>query len=58
MSMLIYFTCNQQNAYGTCAERSIPARTEAEAREWAEGVGWYLKPDRDLCPGHANRGHR
>lgn len=59
MSLLAYLACDQENRYGVCANRSLPAHGETDAIALAESAGWHFRrgrdgaPDRALCPGHA-----
>lgn len=57
MTMLVYFTCNQEISWHSlCARKSTPGPTEEDARYRAERDGWLLRAqDRggDRCPGHS-----
>lgn len=54
MSVIVQILCDQANQYGTCANRSLPGRTDQQARDRAEADGWLVRRDGSaLCPGHA-----
>lgn len=50
MSIVVRINCDRGNQYGTCSSTSWPAFTVEEAIRVAELQGWYIKPDRHLCP--------
>lgn len=50
MSIMVRINCDQDNGYGSCVSSSWPASTVEEALRVAESQGWWLKPNRHLCP--------
>ena len=50
MSTFAYVSCDRRWSEGDCPRKSLPAPTVEAARARAEADGWYLKPNRDLCP--------
>lgn len=55
MTTWVQVSCDRVWSDGSCPRQSWPAHTIEAARARAEADGWYLKPDRDLCPWHAGR---
>lgn len=50
MSIVIYYHCDRRIPYGTCASISQPGATVEAALKLAEAAGWYITPERALCP--------
>lgn len=50
MSVVVRINCDRGNSTGRCGNSSWPGSTVEEALAVAESQGWYVKPDRHLCP--------